>query len=110
MRSDHAHPDKEPSLKGRLTCSEPKTYIPANNMQINFQFVPDRSIKRLWERFYEAAEAHGIGRDEALRQALTQWLISLGSGVPASTLTITEKEFAWIRATLDVLRETKTPE
>lgn len=74
-------------------------------MEINFQFVPDHSLAALWERFNEAADGHRIERDEALRQALQAWLLSIGSGIPGATLTVTEKEFEWIRATLDVLRE-----
>lgn len=74
-------------------------------MEVNFQFVPDRSLSALWERFYKVAKAQDIGGDEALRQALQAWLLSVGSGVPGTTLTVTEKEFAWIRATLDALRE-----
>jgi hypothetical protein len=74
-------------------------------MEINFQFVPDHSMSALWERFNEVADAQGIGRDEALRQALQAWLLSVGSGIAATTVTLTEKEFTWIRATLDALRE-----
>lgn len=77
-------------------------------MEINFEFVPDHSLTALWERFIEVANAQGIERDEALRQALHAWLLSVGSGVPGATLTLTENEFSWIRATLGVAREKKT--
>ncbi|MFY9727988.1 MAG: ribbon-helix-helix protein, CopG family [Bryobacteraceae bacterium] len=78
-------------------------------MKINFEFVEDPSIKALLERFYEVAEARGITRDEALRQALSQWIKSRGGGGGATgvTLDVTQKEFALIHATLDALREQK---
>jgi hypothetical protein len=77
-------------------------------MKITVQFIPSHTTAALWERFNGVAAAQGIDPDEALRQALQAWLLSVGSGIPASTLTVTEKEFAWIRATLDVLREEKS--
>jgi hypothetical protein len=49
-------------------------------VNLNFEYVPDPSLGALVERVNGIADSRGIGREEAMRQALVQWASSMGSG------------------------------
>jgi hypothetical protein len=74
-------------------------------MEIRLKFVVSPEVQVLLDRLYEVADAQGIDRDEAFRQALRLWLESVGAEDRERTLVITQAEFGVIEAVLGCLRQ-----
>jgi hypothetical protein len=76
-------------------------------MEIRLNPVKDRDLNALYERVREVAEAHGLTKDEAVREALYLWLERLGQAKPTRILDVTETEGRALFAVLEAIRQAK---
>lgn len=75
-------------------------------MKISIIPVDDRTLQALIDRFHARADAYGIKRDEAMREAMRKWL-ERTDGVESEetrVLEATETELVALKAVLAAMR------
>jgi hypothetical protein len=73
-------------------------------VKIKFIFSDEKDLHKVEQRFYAVAEAHGLSRDEALREALLFWLHMVPEGSDF-TLDVTDAEWKELRPEIARVRE-----
>lgn len=73
-------------------------------MKIKFIFSDEKDLRKVEQRFYAVAEAHGLTKDEALREALLFWLHMVPEGSDF-TLEVTDAEWKELRPVIALIRE-----
>jgi hypothetical protein len=78
-------------------------------MKINILPVGDPSLDALFDRVYIIADARGIQREEAIRNALRRWIDIVvegaeGPATPSRCLETTEAEFEAFKVVLAAMR------